>query len=155
MKEVKLSKGQVSFIDDDDYERVVKFKWNHGTRCVQSNNGLSTIKLHRFILNAQPGQEIDHIDGNVLNNQKSNLRFCTHQENSRNRKSWGKSKFLGVTVFKQKNKYETKIKYRATIVSDGKQISLGLYDNEIDAAKQYDKFAKIYHGDYANLNFKD
>lgn len=68
---------------------------------VKGKRNRTVIKMHRLIMNAKTNQNIDHIDGDGLNNQKSNLRFCTHLENMRNRKSnkGSSSKFVGVSKF--------------------------------------------------------
>src|SRR5689334_8621212 len=87
------SSGNV-FIDDQDYQRVSTHRWwvvSIKTKravktqlSVQSEINGKTVKLHRFILNAPKGFDVDHIDGNPLNNVRSNLRICSRQENLRN-----------------------------------------------------------------------
>ena len=97
-------------------------------------------------------ETVDHIDGNGLNNDLSNLRICTHLENMRNRvkkKTPSSSKYKGVTFNKRKNKWQAK----TTI--NYKTIHLGYYSDEVEAAKAYDNFTKEKFGNFAKPNFKD
>lgn len=94
MKEIKLTQGKVVLVDDEDYEYLNQFKWyalkNHRTyyaqRVIQNNYIKRTLKMHRVIMDTPCGLEVDHIDGDGLNNQKCNLRNCTFAENRKNRK---------------------------------------------------------------------
>jgi hypothetical protein len=97
-------------------------------------------------MNAPNILQVDHIDHNGLNNQKSNLRICTLAENRRNRRARGKSKYLGV--------YYDNGYIRAVISVNGIQKRLGYFKIEETAAMAYDKAATIYHKEFANLNFK-
>ena len=122
--------------------------------------------MHRCLLHLDNTRFGDHIDGNGLNNQRSNLRSVTNQENLKNRCSSknSTSKYLGVSVHTQINKYFNKknnelktsmsIAWVSNISFNGKAIRLGRFKDEILAAKAYDEAAKIYHKEFANLNFK-
>jgi len=157
MKEIKLNQGKFTQVDDEDYEYLNQWKWyiaiNKSRLYVirKSNKNEickgKTILMHRIILNVPSGLETDHIDHNGLNNQKSNLRICTHSQNQMNCTGRGKSKYLGVSF--HLNKY-----WIAHIKYKNKYIHLGLFNNEKDAATAYDEAAKKYHGKFANLNFK-
>ena len=102
--------------------------------------------MHRFIMNATKGMEVDHIDHNGLNNQKSNLRNCTKKENTRNRRAYGKSQYRGVDFHKGQ--------MRARIGCNGQSIHIGYFKTEKEAALVYDLKAKELFGDFAYLNFK-
>lgn len=99
-------------------------------------NGKSVAdKMHRLIMDAQKGQIVDHIDGNKLNNKRSNLRFVTHAENMRN-KSKKKNcicQSYGVTLNKHKNLYH------ASCIYEAKVHSFGYFKSEIAAAYHYNK----------------
>ena len=105
---------------------------------VMKKNG-KKIRMHRFIMNAKPGQQIDHKDHNGLNNQKSNLRFCNTAENRRNVTPFGKSKYLGVcylTVNIKKNGKVYSYTYiTAQITINKRNKHLGIFETEEDAAK--------------------
>lgn len=83
-----LAKGKEAIVDDEDFEKVNQYKWHsdgrYAIRYLDARVG-SSIRLHRFIMNARKGQQIDHINRNPLDNRKENLRFCTSSENNFNR----------------------------------------------------------------------
>lgn len=160
MRKIELTQGKYALVDDEDFERINKCKWcahRHGngwraTRGIRKANGKQrTQYMHRIIISVPNGLEIDHRNHNGLDNRKSNLRVCTHAENLQNQQQQkprqGTSKFKGVNWHNARNKW------RAYIKSNDKFIHLGVFDNEIDAAKAYDKKAKELFGEYAYLNF--
>jgi hypothetical protein len=103
--------------------------------------------MHRLIMGAEPGQEIDHINGNGLDNRKENLRVATRKENQQNRHiTWGNSTYKGVYWEKQKNKW------RARIFVSGKCVHLGFFLTEKEAAVAYNQGAIKYFGSFACLN---
>ncbi len=87
MKIIYLTnKNLFTVVDDEDFEKVANHEWHwtHGYARTAING--KKIYLHRFVMDAQPEQIIDHINHNTLDNQKSNLRFCTSSQNNHNRK---------------------------------------------------------------------
>lgn len=94
MKLITLSQGKIAKIDDEDFERVSKYKWcvsNSGTQLYAMTNlprvnGKRTGKLylHRFIMGNPPGMLIDHRNYDTLDCQKSNLRVCSKSQNGQN-----------------------------------------------------------------------
>jgi hypothetical protein len=156
MKEISLSRGQVALVDDVDYDFVNQWKWyaspskNGRWYAVRMPTHCKMEKMHRLIMNCPDGMTVDHINGDGLDNRRSNLRVCTEAENNRNR---GKninntSGYKGVHV----TPYG---KYAAAITAHGKQIRLGNFSTPEDAARAYDKAAKQHHGEFAWLNFPE
>lgn len=152
MKEIGLTRGKVTFVDDEDYENLCRWKWhivigNGGVaRAATKINGRQTL-MHRYLLNVTDKNIlVDHKDRDSLNNQKSNLRKSTISQNSANRTKVrnSTSKYLGV--------YLDKTKWRSSLKKNQKTIHLGTYFSETDAAKAYNEAAIIHHGEFANLN---
>jgi hypothetical protein len=154
MKEIKLHNGMITRVSDDDFEQVNRFKWSarkngntwYVLRRDHSVSGDHRLGMHRQIMSAGTGQIVDHIDGDGLNNQRENLRFCTKAENAKNRKAWGRSRYLGVAWFKRDSKW------RAQIFQNKIHKHLGYFDIEEDAAIAYNEAAKRIHGEFARLN---
>lgn len=157
MKEIRLgNSGKVALVDDEDYDKVKGWAWcirhNHGNDYAYAKTkgtyNRKCIVMHRLIMNAPKGTILDHIDHDGLNNQKSNLRFCTNSQNCMNRKAIGRSKYLGVSWTTLERKWKAHVKVNK------KAIHLGTFADEEMAARAYDEAAKVYYGDFANLNFK-
>lgn len=157
MERIPLTQGLFAIVDKEDYERLNKHKWHasyDGNGLYASTNivdGLNrkTLKMHRFIMNAQKGQMIDHINGNGLDNRKVNLRFCTRSQNGANRRACGTSKYLGV------NWHKATLRWAAQITVNGKKKYLGVFTNEQEAATAYNQAACAYHKEFAKLNIID
>lgn len=153
MKEIQLTRGFVTLVDDEDYEKIKPFKWGISSKdngraiAVQARvNGKNTY-LHRFIMNPEDDLVVDHIDRNPLNNQRSNLRICTRSENQRNRTRRAEtSKYKGVHKRKGTNRFEAYIKLNK------KRIHIGCFGSEVEAALAYNEFAIKLHGEFAALN---
>jgi len=154
MKQIPLKNQYNIFalVDDEDYNHVMRYKsWRlqiHGGHAV---TGIRSIKIHWLLLECPDGMEIDHIDHNPLNNQKSNLRVCLRSENcaNRRRQTNNTTGYKGVSFNQILNKYAAYNK------KDGTKFHLGLYTTAEEAALVYDKKAKEAFGDFAFLNFPD
>ncbi len=138
MKTIKLTKNKYAIIDDDQYDSLSLYKWHAALRMKSKWYAVTTINgkkmsMHRFLLEPPKGLEIDHINGNSLDNRISNLRSCTHAQNMRNRKLNinNKTGYKGVFMSSSKNKY------RAQIRANGIAIHLGYFENALDAYKSY------------------
>ncbi len=158
MKEILLTQNKVALVDDEDYDELSKYKWRikvgdgglfYARRNKRINGKRIEIPMHRQIMNTPKGMEVDHIDHNGLNNQKSNLRNCTTQENQFNvSKIRGKSKYKGVCTYKN-GKREL---FRVFISINKKQTFIGYYKTEIEAALAYNDAAQKHYGEFAQLN---
>lgn len=159
MKEIKLTRNQFVLVDDADHEWLNQWKWKANKKrdtyyaersaWVSSEHKYKSIFMHRLIMNTPIGLEVDHIDHNGLNNQRSNLRNCTRGENLANRLPKSTTGYLGVCEFLFQGKYKYIV---AAIRSKGKIHRLGYFKTIEDAALAYNEAAKKYHGEYANLN---
>jgi hypothetical protein len=165
MIEVPLTQGKVALIDDVDYELISQHNWcankdHHYNRwyAVSStsrkddpNNKQHQIKMHRLIMSATSTQQVDHVNGDGLDNRRENIRCCTKQENhfNRNKHKSGYSIYKGISYNKKVNKWMARIRI------DKKLLHLGYFLDEIEAAMAYDEAALKYFGEFANLNFKE
>jgi len=158
---VPLTWNQYAIIDLEDIERVGKYNWHAKKRltyyayrvacCGRDINNKQIregILLHRYILDILDSEmQVDHRNGNGIDNRKRNLRICTNSENSRNRrKIGGVSKFKGIHWDRGHNKWH------AQITTNKKVIHLGRFGSEIEAAKVYDVAALKYHKEFAATN---
>lgn len=141
-----------TLIDKRDLGRMKASKWSlMGRGYIKGRIDKKNVYLHRFIMNeTDPLIVIDHINRDPLDNTRKNLRRATRKENAFNRvKCKNKSsKFKGVCFDKNNGLWQSYYKI------DQKKYLIGHYNNEKDAAKQYDIKAKQYFGKFANLNFK-
>ena len=147
MKEIPLTKGQFAIVDDADFDWLSRYSWISDTSGYAVRR-YSRIPMHRMVSSPNREQEVDHMNGNKLDNQRANLRNCTRKENARNRKqNTGTSQYKGVY-------WEKAAKcWRADIRVDYKLRFLGRFPSEIDAARAYDAAARQYFGEFARLNF--
>lgn len=149
MKYLKLCEGGRTIVDDEDYVWLKKFNWRLSPSGYARLNIRYSIYLHRFIFGCNIkycGMVVDHVNGNKLDNRKSNLRFGSHQKNMFNRKANQGRKYKGVYyVIKQR-------KWRACIAKNGKQRHLGSFTTELKAAREYNRAAIKLFGNYAHLN---
>lgn len=151
---VALTRNKFALVDAEDYERVNQFKWCVSAKgnkmyAYRKDHG-KNVYLHQFLMNPPQGKVVDHIDGNGLNDRKSNLRNCTKQQNLWNRGPTARdSRFKGVHFCKWTRKWYARIGYHGTT------ICLGPFDKEIEAARAYDRKAYELFGEYAYLNFPE
>jgi hypothetical protein len=152
MKQIPLTKGKFTIVDDEDYEELSKYSWCLSTsgyaRGVYKGKA---IQMHRVINNTPIGMGTDHINWDRLDNRRSNLRTASRSQNQANIKKPRRhkgvtSQYKGVCWYKNLNKW------LSSIMVDQKRIYLGYFENEGDAAKAYNKNALKYFGEFAYQN---
>ena len=158
MGEILLTRGKVAIVDDEDYSYLNQWKWNykskgHGNtgyavRDITENGIYKAVLMHREIIRPSDSMEVDHIDGNGLDNRKVNLREATRSQNqqAKGRQRNNTSGYKGVSYDAEKDKWRAQITYK------GKGHKLGRYKIIEDAARAYNKAAIKYHGEFASLN---
>ncbi|WP_419342788.1 AP2 domain-containing protein [Achromobacter sp. PD1] len=153
MKEIPLSRGLVALVDEADFDRLRAFRWcatsrRYAYRHEQVNGKQTGYAMHREImgLSKDDPHEVDHIDGNPLNNQRCNLRVCSHAENTQNKRKGRRnaSGYKGVTWSKRDRRWQ------AQIMRAGKQKWLGLFPTAELAHAAYCQAADALHGQFAN-----
>ncbi len=155
MKKIFISgekyRGFFVLVDNEDYERLNKYKWHINTSdpkyfyAVRSGYPRSAIRMHREIMGAKKGELIDHINFNGLDNRKCNLRICTsHQNLVHSRHPVGKSGYIGV-----EKSYHT---WRVCYSKNNRKINTGAYKCRAQAALIRDAEAFARDGEFAMLN---
>lgn len=147
---ISLTRGLSCLVDEADYATLASHKW-----CVMSDGYAGrevskgkTVSMHRIIMNAKKGEYVDHINHDIRDNRRCNLRICTAVESLRNRRKLkaATSRYKGVSWNKVWNKWQVAIR------AGGNKMSLGCFTDEDDAATVYNVAAQLFHGDYAVLN---
>ena len=139
-------------VDLEDAKHALKYSWflNDGyvARCSKRDSKYYQPRLHRELLKAPYGKEVDHINGNKLDNRKENLRIVSRFENSLNQVCHRKAEeghcFLGVK--RGKNSWIAQIKNK------GKAVHLGTFTTKEEAALAYNEAAIMFRGSFARLN---
>lgn len=163
MKKIELTNGMFAIIDDEDYERLSKYTWEYlngyaiRRQHIKYESGKAIVKryrMHREIMGTPIGLETDHINGDRLDNRKSNLRICTSAQNKQNRKINRKNTtgYKGVIIEKKTRGEKHYNLIRAQITLDSRIKCLGYYKTLEDAAQAYNEAAIRYFGEFANLN---
>lgn len=158
MREIPLPNGMVALIDDEDWPRVSLHSWlvRPITKARRSwyaliMVGKRTLYLHRFILNAGPGEIVDHANRDGLDNRKRNLRKCTKAQNCAN-----SDLAPGATGFRGVDSHPNSLvptRFRGRVYSNRKVRRGPWRQTALEAAHDRDIMAKQAHGEFAVLNF--
>lgn len=155
MKEIPLTRGLVALVDDEDYDSLSPHKWyafKHSEHCtVYAGRKLTAegniLRMHRIILSAPSGLDVDHVNGDGLDNRRCNLRIATRSQNCHNRGAGrnNKSGYKGVCWHTQAGRWV------AQIGIGGKRKHLGLFASPEEAYAVYCAAAKELHGEFARF----
>jgi len=154
MKEIICAWGRdvgVTMVSDIDYPMLSGLSWHisdnnaSGKPYVRATVNRTTVYMHRVIVQCPPTYKVDHRNCNGLDNQRSNLRVTSHDQNNLNRSGWSKAGYKGVTLDGRR--------YRARITVEGVIRSLGRFSLADEAARAYDAAAHELFGEFAWLNF--
>jgi len=152
---IPLTKGYIAICDEVDYTLVARYNWaeevstSTSYACawlINAGRGKS-VRMHRILMGVtDPKIQVDHKDGNGLNNCRDNIRLATHAQNQRNRRMCfgNKSGYKGV--------YSKGKKWKVGIQVLGKSFNLGTFDTKEEAAIAYNEAAREHFGEFARLN---
>ena len=148
---ISLTRGKVAIVDTDDYEFLRRVAWfaiqdYSNPQSFYAKYGWHSIPMHRIIMLAEPGQLVDHINGDTLDNRKANLRIVTSSQNGMNRKIQGNntSGVPGVTWHKRMQMWQVRI-------GTGKgRIVVGSFTSKEDAIRVRYEAEEQHHGEYAS-----
>lgn len=150
---VPLTQGYEAIIDSADAELIGKNNWCvrfakgpvYAVRGTKKGGKCAEVRMHRVIAGAPETHCVDHVNGNGLDNRRSNLRVATTSQNICNARirSDNKIGLKGVALHRQTGKF------RARIKANGRDIHLGLFETADAAHYAYSEAARIFFGDFA------
>lgn len=155
---IPLTQGKNALIDPEDFKKVKPYKWYalfnrrmwYAKATAKNPKGKkSAVAMHRLVMGLDFGDpaQVDHRNGDGLDNRKANLRLAMQGQNIKNQK-----KRSGTTSSKFKGVYKRDHFWKAQISVNGEKLYLGRFDSEEDAARAYNVAAVKHHGDFACLN---
>jgi hypothetical protein len=159
MREIPLSQGKVALVDDEDFEWLSQWKWslthNYAFRRLRKAEDVACgqrrssthVTMHRAIMRPPVALDVDHINGDGLDNRRMNLRVASQQENLRNQGCVAGSGFKGVYLHKRDRCFNVVMRI------DGAVKYLGYFKDAEKAARFYDDVARRHHGRFACVNF--
>lgn len=147
MKKVPLNLRLYATVDDEDYELVSKYNWTFNNGYAKTHIKNKDVKMHRLIMGF-PDMDIDHIDGDGLDNRKINLRLVTSSQNHYNARLYVSNKSGYKGVYLDGSKVNP---WRAFIGVEGRRINLGHFKTFEEAKEARREAELLYHGDYARF----
>jgi AP2 domain/HNH endonuclease len=161
VKHIELTQGKIAVVDDADYDSLCQHSWYY-YKYAKENTGYAArmqwqpdkqyqrkVLMHREIMGDPPGQQIDHRDGDGLNNTRANLRIVSKHENNYNRRPNRQASSIYKGVYRRGQRWKAQIRV------NGRGIQLGTFSDERQAARAYDDAARQYQGQFAYLNFPE
>jgi hypothetical protein len=152
---IPLTQGHVALINGPDWDLVEPYRWSahinrrkpYALARKQIGKLVTRVQMHRLIMSPAKGEMVDHINGNTLDNRRSNLRIVSAQTNAANmHASWGSSNYKGVY-------FDVRLqKWVASIRKSGVHMHIGVFGDEDDAAIAYDRKAIEVFGEHARTN---
>ncbi|HEY3768143.1 MAG TPA: AP2 domain-containing protein [Candidatus Angelobacter sp.] len=156
---IPLTQGKFAIVDASDYEWLSQWHWaaeyhtsdnkwrakRNTTKTIGQKLIQKTIYMHRQIINAPDGVQVDHVDGNPLNDQRGNLRLATHQQNMCNQGPHVNNACGYKGVYREKGCNS----WRAEIKFNRRKFRLGSFPSPQEAAKAYEQAARRLHGEFA------
>lgn len=163
MRTIELTQGQVALVDDEMFDELSRYKWQahwaprtksfYAVRTVGDGKDKKTINMHRVVVGAVPGNFVDHINHETLDNRQENLRILTNRQNLQNQRTRKhSSRFKGVSYNKSRSTWDAIIR-EPTEHGNGVLRTIGRFRVEEQAALAYDAAARTSFGAYAALNF--
>jgi hypothetical protein len=151
IRRIPLGEGQFAIVDAADYEWLKQHQWHFWNGYAARQEKRKTIYMHREIMQPPKGMVVDHINHNKGDDRRVNLRVCTQRENILNHTKKGQSisRFKGVEYNRLRRKWYVRIRFH------GERIRIGYFDDEVEAARAYDRKAVELSGVFACLNFPD
>lgn len=153
MRKIPLTRGLVAIVDDEDYPRLAQHKWSSShvrsrTYALREVRDGQRLYMHREIARPGIGRQVDHVNGDGLDNRRANLRLASGSQNRANtvRRSHNTSGFKGVSRQKGDRRW------RAQITVGGHNLYLGDFAGPREAARAYDQAALKFFGEFARTN---
>lgn len=159
MRSLPLTRGLFALVDDCDFDFLSNWKWTawdckgrfYAARRQRENGKQKLVLMHRVIAGVSDSVQVDHWDGNSLNNQRLNLRPSTQSQNMGNR-AMSKNNTSGFKGVKPVRLKSGKVKFKAVIGTGAGLLHIGVFNTAEEAARAYDLKAIEQWGQFARTN---
>lgn len=150
MKSIPLPCGREVLVDDADYNSLSRYRWwysgkGYARRTERNATGRTTFYMHRELMQCPDHLQVDHVNGNGLDNRRKNLRICTRSQNGSHRTHvpYGVSGYLGIAWRRDRSKWQ------ATITVDHRTVYLGIFVDLCEAVRIRDEASSRMCGVFA------